>query len=374
MKTIRKHVRSICCFVMGVMLLCGMGHNALACEAPDVVCSATWGNVTVSSRFAELFFGEDKQDTKQAVPSTKSPVRTLIPGGEVFGVKIASDTVTVSDVENASVGLCVGDCISAAGGKPIHSAADMTEAVRNCQGTLLLTVKREGKEMTLSVSPDLVNGEYRLGVLLHDTTAGIGTVTFFDPETGIFGGLGHGIYDTENNEILPMRQGIATEVTLGGVKKGESGKPGELHGVLRNRQIGVLDKNCPCGIFGRLPSSPSDKKAVPVATRVEVHEGEATILSTVTGGGVGTYAITIRDIDYHSDGTKSFTVKVTDPALIAMTGGIVRGMSGSPIIQDGKLVGAVTHVMVADPTEGYGIFIENMLTAAEVPMPMPKAA
>lgn len=365
MKTTRKQTRGVLCFVIGVMLLCGMGQSALACEA----CSVTRQDVTVSSRFAELFFGRsrDERHTQDDAP-TDDTVRYLCPGGEVFGVKIATDDVVICDVESADSCLRVGDRILSVDGVQVRAAADVMQAVRACDGTLSMTILRDGREHTLEVTPDGTDGNYRLGITLRDGTAGIGTVTFVDPETGIFGGLGHGICDAETGEILSMREGIVTEVTLGGVKKGESGKPGELHGVLRNTATGVLFKNCACGVFGRLHPLKSTKDAIPVATRDEVHEGDATILSTVHSGEPCAFAITIRDIDYQSDGTKSFTVEVTDPALIAMTGGIVRGMSGSPIIQDGKLIGAVTHVMVADPTEGYGIFIENMLNAAQMPM------
>ena len=228
-----------------------------------------------------------------------------------------------------------------------------------------MTVERCGVKKTLTLTPERADdGSYRLGITVRDGTAGIGTVTFIDPATGAFGGLGHGICDAESGEVIPMRDGAVTEVTLGGVKRGEVGKPGELHGVLRSRTTGVLYTNSDCGVFGHFDTLPTGKEALPIATRDEVKAGAATILSTVHGGEPCSYEVTIGDIDYQSDGTKSFTVKVTDPALIAMTGGIVRGMSGSPIIQNGKLVGAVTHVMVADPTEGYGIFIENMLNAA----------
>ena len=212
-----------------------------------------------------------------------------------------------------------------------------------------------------------MTNEYRLGVVLKDGAAGIGTITYIDPETGDFGGLGHGICDTDTGEVINFTEGQITGVILSGVKKGEEGKPGELSGLLTDKVKGVLYSNTECGVFGKLDSIPEglSSTAIEIAHRDDVHSGEATILSTVKVGSVKEYKIEISDINKGSTGTKSFKIKVTDPALIAITGGVVRGMSGSPIIQDGKLVGAVTHVMVANPTEGYGIFIENMLSASE---------
>ena len=175
--------------------------------------------------------------------------------------------------------------------------------------------------------------------------------------------------------MIDFTEGQVTGVILSGVKKGEEGKPGELSGLLTDKVAGVLYSNTECGVFGRLDKIPDGLSATPIkaAKREEVHEGDATILSTVKLGACKEYKIQISEINKNSTGTKSFKIKVTDPTLIAITGGVVRGMSGSPIIQDGKLVGAVTHVMVANPTEGYGIFIENMLNAAQDQV-IPKAA
>ena len=242
-------------------------------------------------------------------------------------------------------------------------------------GYVTLVCERDGKEISVKITPKEVDGEYRLGIVLKDGAAGIGTITYIDPETGAFGGLGHGICDTDTGEVINFTEGVVTGVILSGVKKGEEGKPGELSGLLTDKVKGELYANTECGVFGRLDTVPESlaASAVEVAHRDEVHAGEATILSTVKVGSVKEYKIEISDINKNSTGTKSFRIKVTDPALIAITGGVVRGMSGSPIIQDGKLVGAVTHVMVANPTEGYGIFIENMLSASSSQV-QPKAA
>jgi stage IV sporulation protein B len=222
-----------------------------------------------------------------------------------------------------------------------------------------------GSEISVEIRPTLVDGEYKLGLTLRDSAAGIGTVTFVDPETGTFGGLGHGICDGDSGEVVPMESGEICGVVLGGVHKGESGKPGELCGILNETTVGSLTKNSECGVFGTVDSTKiKTRDAIAIGRRDEVAEGEATIISTIKNGKSAEYKIKIHDIDRTSTGSKSFKITVTDPTLIALTGGIIRGMSGSPIIQNGKLIGAVTHVLVADPTEGYGIFIENMLNVA----------
>jgi stage IV sporulation protein B len=207
-----------------------------------------------------------------------------------------------------------------------------------------------------------VDGEYKVGIGLRDGAAGLGTITFIDPETGVFGGLGHGICDADSGEVILMDSGEVLGVILGGIHKGESGKPGELCGVLTERDLGDLTVNSECGVFGIITNPDYiEGERMTIGRRDEVREGEATIISTLKNGKSAQYKIEIYDIDHASDGSKSFRIRVTDETLKALTGGIVRGMSGSPIIQNGKLIGAVTHVLVADPTEGYGIFIENML-------------
>ena len=223
-----------------------------------------------------------------------------------------------------------------------------------------------GKEKkTILIPATSADESYRLGIEVKDTAAGIGTITYIDPQTGAFGGLGHGICAPNTGEIYPMKNGTVTEVILGGVQKGASGKPGELRGVLSHREIGTLSKNTDCGVFGTLSlDNRTLPSSIPVGTREELTTGPAEILSSLKNGSPARYQIRITEIDRSATDSKSFRIEVTDPTLIALTGGIVRGMSGSPIIQNGKLVGAVTHVLVANPTEGYGIFIENMLNAS----------
>ena len=323
----------------------------------NTVWSAPEGT-RISSRILELFLKTKK--------NANEPLY-LIPGGDVFGIRLKECYVSVSSAK-ADSAFKKDDKIISLDGEEIESAEDVTRVLSECKGgTVSARIIRGGEEMTLTVLPKQVGDRYKLGVTLRDTASGIGTLTFIDPKTHLFGGLGHGVCSSADGEILPIRAGEACGVILGGTKRGESGKPGELSGILNKTHLGSVEINTECGVFGILDECElTEREALPVGKRGEVKCGTAEIISTVKSGKRQTYKIEITEILSGGDqGSKSFKIKVTDPMLIAQTGGIVRGMSGSPIIQDGKLVGAVTHVMVANPTEGYGIFIENMLNAAQ---------
>jgi stage IV sporulation protein B len=201
----------------------------------------------------------------------------------------------------------------------------------------------------------------RAGLFVRDAGAGIGTVTFVTKDLA-FGGLGHGICDGESGALIPLSRGTVMGVGISDVRKGAAGAPGELRGHFSPERNGVLTQNTVCGVFGSFTACPRCLgDTLPIAYRNEVQAGTATLRCTLDDGAPREYAVELSAIRCNADGNKCFTVKVTDPALLSKTGGIVQGMSGSPIIQNGKLVGAVTHVMINDPTTGYGIFIENML-------------
>ena len=323
------------------------------------------GGVEVGSRLLELLFGKKKESESTVM---------LYPGGGVFGVHIIEDGVTVTAGSESRI-FHAGDRITAIDGVSIAEISDVERAVKESLGKRLsFDIIRGGERMTVNAAPTRVGDEYKLGIKLRAETAGIGTVTYIIPETLEFGGLGHGVTDGDTSMPVSIKSASVKKVTLGGVKRGEPGKAGELAGVLKNDVLGDIKINCECGVFGCISALPNYcSEAIPAATRSEIKCGSAEIISTVKNGYREKYSVEISDIDTTSTGSKSFRIKVTDPALLAITGGIVRGMSGSPIIQDGKLVGAVTHVMVANPTEGYGIFIENMLNAAESQV-QPKAA
>lgn len=322
-----------------------------SCTSESDTCSSE--NIKVGSRFWELLFGKDEP-------------KKLIVSGDVFGIKIDQKYATIVDAPGVPALKC-GDSIISINHKEVTSAKEVKDAINSSGGSsVTLAVKRGNETLKFELVPKLENNEYRLGITLKDTTAGIGTITYIDPETGCFGGLGHGICDAESGAVVEIKGGCATEVLLGGIHKGEVGNPGELSGIMTDKLLGKIDKNTEVGVFGRLNSIDTlgDTNAYEIADKNEIKAGEATIISTLKNGKKAEYKIEIYDIDKNSSGSKSFKIKVKDSALIAITGGIVRGMSGSPIIQNGKLIGAVTHVLVADPTSGYGIFIENMLNAA----------
>ena len=310
----------------------------------------------ISSRIYEAIFGKEKSNGNE-------PLRVIV-GGDAFGIKINEERPCVARADG-SVKFQIGDKILKLGGKEIFSASDVQKVLENYHGGALeAEIERKGEVLKLSCTPTIEGEKASLGISLKQSTVGIGTITFIAPDTNVFGGLGHGVCDTDG-ELVSIKGGVATSVTLTGIKRGECGKPGELSGMLGNGILGPISTNTDCGVFGVIVSEPmSDEDAIPVGTRDCVTVGKAEIISTLRNGKKASYDIEITEIDYNSNGSKSFKIHVTDEALLAISGGIVRGMSGSPIIQDGKLVGAVTHVMVADPTEGYGIFIENMLNAA----------
>lgn len=289
--------------------------------------------------------------------------KTLIPGGCTVGVKLYTQGLVVTGFESRSAakaaGLKKGDVIIQVDGEAVHTAA----ALRQCLGQeqVILKILRNGREAEFCVRPD----GNQIGAYVRDSLAGIGTVTYYDPDTGAFGALGHGVSDAETKMLLPVEAGVVVQSAVADVKKGKDGAPGELKGSFDvNTILGKVERNVERGIFGTL-DVPIPGTPVSVAEAGEVEPGPAEIWSNVDGREVRSYSVEILRIYPHADETgRNLLLEVTDPALLAATGGIVQGMSGSPIIQDGKLVGAVTHVLVNDPTRGYGIFIENMLDAA----------
>lgn len=301
---------------------------------------------------------------------------TLTPGGMPFGVRFLTDGVTVvgfCDFEAggkkvnpaAAAGLKLRDTILRVNGEPLTGASALTEKIEHCGGReLILLCRRGASEMELRLKPVWCEAEqrYKTGIWVRDSGAGIGTVTFIIPETGAFAGLGHGICDADSGELIAMRRGTVSDVTISSVVRGAVGAPGELKGYFNPGKTGALLGNSACGVWGVFSDPPeSTADALPVGLRGELEEGSAEIFCTLDSNRIGRYRVEISNIDRTATGSKCFSVKITDPALIAASGGIVQGMSGSPIVQNGKLVGAVTHVLINDPTAGYGIFLENML-------------
>ena len=293
----------------------------------------------------------------------------LIPVGKVVGLDLSSGTVTVAAFDDAlpaakESGIQAGDQILTIDGTKITCAEDVRRALDASKGTVEVIVNRDGAEKAIHIAPHITDDGPRLGVFLRQGITGIGTVTWYDPDTGAFGTLGHGVSDAKGC-LLKMTGGKVYPAKVVSVQKGKVGAPGQLKGAMANETLlGSVSVNTQQGVFGTAQNA-WEGQAIPTAAWEEVRTGDATIRSTVSEGEPRDYSVEILKI-YSKNRTddRNFLIRITDPALLETTGGIVQGMSGSPIIQDGKLVGAVTHVLVNDPTRGYGIFIENMLDAA----------
>ena len=259
-----------------------------------------------------------------------------------------------------------GDYILKVNGKAVARKRELITEIENCRGeNVELLVNRKGEEIPLSLAPVLTQEEeYKLGIWVRDNTQGIGTMTYVDQE-GRFGALGHGISDTDTGELLDVSGGELYQAQIISIIRGTQGVPGELSGYIEyeeEKKIGTIEQNTDIGIFGQIFSdSQFSREKMMIGYKQEVKEGKVQILMQIEGK-VEYYDIEITEIYSSQQNTnKSFQIQVTDPDLLAKTGGIVQGMSGSPILQNGKLVGAVTHVFVQDSSKGYGIFIENML-------------
>lgn len=299
----------------------------------------------------------------------------VVPGGNVIGLQIETDgilvlgtgTVTGKDgnyYEPSEGRLKSGDYILAADGKLVHGKEALMNAIGGRE--LELTIRRGGKQMKVKIQPVKDSaGDYKIGAWIRTDTQGIGTLTY-TTENGTFGALGHGITDIDTGLLIQVAGGTIYEAEILSVVKGKEGIPGELVGMIRRSagtQLGTIMQNTGKGIFGQTQKAlqPREKRAIPVGLKQEVSTGGASILCQI-GSEVKEYDIRILKVNLGStDDNKGLVLQITDAALLEKTGGIVQGMSGSPILQNGKLIGAVTHVFVNDPTKGYGIFIENML-------------
>jgi stage IV sporulation protein B len=367
------------------------GKNADTCPAISDAESVTNGQLT-------LFGIIPVKDA--AVFDMGTPL--LIPSGQSFGIKMFTDGVVVTDVsgfdsvksdikpveglitrsKNRSggfvspakdAGIRPGDVIKSISSVPVYTNADIARLVRQSDGediTVIFT--RDGEEKTVIVTPEIGTDKVpKIGMWVRDSSAGIGTMTFYDPATNRFAGLGHPVCDSGSGAILPLASGEVVPVAVENVIRGRAGAAGELTGrfiTAADAEIGKLLVNSSSGVYGTLNDGIIDDEEtngaplgrIPLGTRSQIKEGEAFILSTIDSGDPVRYTIEIESIDITGNDGKDMVIKVTDPRLLARTGGIVQGMSGSPIIQDGRLVGAVTHVFVNNPQKGYGIFADTM--------------
>ena len=379
-----------------------MAKKVLKCALALLLAFAVFGGLLSSASDARadsiyvggfsnsypIFGGNASESLSVAKSVTDYSGLQLYVGGMPFGVKFMTDGVVVTELCDIKTdgskkcpareaGIVPGDVIVKINGETITDATSLSDIAEKSAGkSMTVTYSRDGKTRDTKLTPvkSTEDGKYKTGMYVKDSGAGIGTVTYVVPETMSFGGLGHGICDASTGKLIPMQRGSVVGVTISGVVRGLSGSPGEVRGYFSAPKTGTLLKNTEWGVFGAFATLPEGcTQKMSVGTKNELQNGKAYILSTLEGTTPQRYEIEISDIKVGSTSNKCFTVKVTDKNLIDKSGGIVQGMSGSPIIQNGKLVGAVTHVLINDPTTGYGIFIENMLNAAEQ-MPLAKAS
>lgn len=385
------------CLALDLLVMGYMGYSCLDRKIPDEIYVSEKGGQNVEELLKRPFLTFDEAVPVSGNGSYLLPCRLLgvIPfkqikvtpevqrsifvSGSTVGMYMETDGVLIIDTgeilseggetkEPAKNIVKPGDYIVALNDEKISRKKDLIDDLKKLEGEeVILDVVRNGKTVPVSITPAKdKQGEYKLGIWVRDNTQGIGTLTFVD-ENGNYGALGHGISDVDTGELLEIQDGALYQAQILGIQKGAKGSPGELSGLIRyepGKIIGSIETNSKNGIYGHFTGdgkSPISLKKMPVGYKQEVTEGEASILCCVEDE-VKEYQAEITKIDMnHSDTNKSFVIRVTDPKLLSITGGIVQGMSGSPVLQNGKIIGAVTHVFVQDSTSGYGIFIENMM-------------
>ena len=301
----------------------------------------------------------------------------VTPCGTPFGIKIFTKGVVVIGMTNVQTsngmlnpaleaGLREGDVIVEVNDQQVNSNEEFANIIQNNgESEIKLSVLRDNVTIETLLTPvkSCLDNTYKIGLWVRDSSAGIGSLTFYNEDTGDFAGLGHGICDVDTGELMPLMHGDIVKAHIAGITKGEKGNPGELKGYFSDyNPIGTLSANTNTGIYGTLNSAPIDNEKIAVAMKQQVKTGSAKVLTTISGETPDYYEIEITNVNYNENcPTKNMVITIKDERLLEATGGIVQGMSGSPIIQDGKLVGAVTHVFINDSKKGYGIFAETML-------------
>ena len=335
-------------------------------------------NLDVLKNNNEVFEQEAQVELFNIIPVksiqiTNSKRKYVVPGGEIFGIKLYTDGVIIVDTDVVETstgtinpaeksGLMIGDIIKKIDGKEITSTKHLSKILEKSQGNeMVITLIRNNNEISVKFRTykDNLSGKYKAGLWVRDSTAGLGTVTFYNPENSSFAGLGHPIYDVDTDNIMPMKNGEMAEASIKGLYKSSSGSVGELCGLLSGKVIGELCLNCEEGIYGFTNTKKTE--TLPVAVKQEIVEGNAQIICTIDNSGPQYFDVEIIKIYSNSTAVnKDMIIKIKDEKLLNITGGIVQGMSGTPIIQNGYLVGAITHVFVNEPTQGYAIFVERM--------------
>ncbi|MBE6903595.1 MAG: SpoIVB peptidase [Ruminococcaceae bacterium] len=338
----------------------------------QIFSASIFENENIFSKDNNIFFSNPLNDSQKQQ-------KKLMVGGQAFGIKFFTQGVIVVGMTNIisngketnpaySSGIRIRDIITKIDGKEINTIEDFSRIINaSPDKEFVLTVSRNNSVFDIKLKPVLSDDDkkYKIGAWIRDSTAGIGTITFIDTQNGTFGGLGHGIYDVDTGNLMPLSSADVYLASVTGAIAGQKGVPGELKGVfLENKKLSNLYKNTECGVFGKIEEA-SNQDVLPIASKNEIKCEKAQIRCTLNGTTPEYFDIEIISLYKNSvTETKNMLIKITDKKLLEITGGIVQGMSGSPIVQNGKLIGAVTHVLVNDPTKGYGIFIENMLKTA----------
>ena len=391
----RKCIRvfSVICFfvVSAIMMFLTIGYARI----PDVMTVTEYDEISTSKKYVcvNLANGQTEKLKDEYETSVKLfnifPIKNakvtvtqrkyVVPGGDVFGIRLYTRGVMVIRIDEVTTpsgnkcpgktaGLKEGDMIISVDGVQVNRNKELSAIIAGSNGkSLRMQIERNGENKEIMFTPVLADDSmYKGGLWIRDSTAGIGTITWYDRENGLFAGLGHAVCDVDTGEIMPLAGGDVVKATVSGCYKGKKGSAGELCGIFSSGSIGELYLNGNTGIYGYLTDYDKDAEALPVALRQEVKEGAARIICTVDDKGPAYYDIEITKVYSSSQrNQRNLTVRITDEKLLNITGGIVQGMSGSPIIQNGMLVGAITHVFLDDSTEGYGIFAENMIDTAQ---------
>ena len=315
-------------------------------------------------------------ETAGAAEASISSENAVIPLGSAFGIKLFTDGVIVASLSDiytengiccpaADAGIKPGDYLLTANGTAITGNGVLANLIGRSEGEPIgLQIRRGEKIFETTVTPVLGDGSFKTGMWVRDSAAGIGTLTFYDPQSGSFAGLGHGICDMDTNGVISLKSGEPAPITLCGIVRGEKNSPGQLRGYFSSeKSLGLLSANNETGVYGRLTEIP-EGKAVEILPKNQVTEGPVKLLVTLDETGPQLYDAQIERVSRDDARTRNLILRVTDERLLERTGGIVQGMSGSPIIQDGRIIGAVTHVFVSDPTQGYGLYIDWMLREA----------
>lgn len=370
MQYVKRGIRAFCRGVrffslsVGLTAVCMLGAMGLMGPGAAQALEASAFNVEAAPQ---------PQAAPVQAPAAAQGDLSVIPLGSAFGIKLFTDGVIVASLSDiytetgvccpaAEAGLQPGDYLVQADGMEIQSNAALARYIGVSGGKpITFLVKRGDEQFEATIQPVYGEGAFKTGIWVRDSAAGVGTLTFYDPQSGLFAGLGHGICDMDAGGVMALKSGEPAPITLCGVTKGLPQSPGQLRGYFASDDsMGKLLANNETGVYGTLDTPPTGT-AIQVMPREEVREGAVKLLLSIDENGPKLYEAQIESISDRDQPTKNMVLRVTDPRLLETTGGIVQGMSGAPILQNGSLVGAVTHVFTEDPAMGYGIFAQTMV-------------